>query len=295
MQDGWRTLRPQDGDYPPELAALDPSLGTRNLWLRGVVPPGPRIAIVGTRSADVTGLTTAGILAEEAALQGMCVVSGGALGIDTAAHAAALRAGGSTLVVTATGPGSVYPVENEALFADVVEGGGGLLTENPPGTQTQPFHFIQRNRIIAALGQCVVVVQARWRSGALNTAGWARRMGVPVLAVPGSPLSRLSDGPNRLIARGRASILTGAVGPFGSRAGSRLGDPRSRRRGLKGPMRTVARLLGPEPASVGEIATAGNLAPREALVILLKLELEGVARRTETGRFMASYGRNKGR
>jgi DNA processing protein len=280
MGHGFRVLDPGDARYPPELARLDGHAPTGRLWLRGRIPGAPRIGIVGTRNADCTGLATARLLAEESVGRGHAVVSGGATGIDTAAHARALESGGLTLVVAATAPGEVYPSENASLFDDVVEAGGGVLTETPPGRAIRRFHFLRRNRLIAALSTRVVIVQAGHRSGALSTARWACKLGVDVLSVPGSPLSGRADGTNRLIERGEARILC--------RPGSLFQDSQvelptrerdERLDALDGPSRRVAGLLGAEPVPPSILCRESGLELGELLRILLELELSGVARR----------------
>ncbi|MBW2263744.1 MAG: DNA-protecting protein DprA, partial [Deltaproteobacteria bacterium] len=225
MEGDWTELVRGEAGYPEPLLQLQGPLSTDRLWLRGCIPPGPRIAIVGTRRADATGRAVARILSGHAVDRGRAVVSGGAHGVDTEAHRACLERGGRTLVVAATPPGHVYPVGNAGLYDDAVERGGGILTETPPDRMVRPHMFLRRNRLVAALSEGVVVVQAGHRSGALSTASWARKLGIPVMAVPGSPLSRLSDGPNRLIERGQATILCrleGLVEPEGRLDGEYL-------------------------------------------------------------------------
>ena len=147
---------------------------------------GRTIAIVGTRRADEEALDYAHGIAKEAALRGIVVVSGGAVGIDRAAHEGAIEGGGRTVVVLPTGLDAPYPARNADLFARVVRA-GCLLTETDDGIAPQPGRFLTRNRLVAALGQSLVVVQAPSRSGALSTARLARRLGRKVFAVPASP------------------------------------------------------------------------------------------------------------
>jgi DNA processing protein len=227
------------------------------------------VAIVGTRQADVTGRTVARLLAARAVAGGRAVVSGGAAGVDTEAHRACIERGGRTLVVSAAQPGQVYPAHNDRLHDEVVRLGGGILTETPPGRRVRPHLFLRRNRLVAALGEVVVVVQARRRSGALNTASWARKLGIPVLAVPGSPLSRLSEGPNLLIERGQATILSRLDG---------LGEPPGR---LEGERQQLLRLCGAESVSVSRLSTETGIRAERVQQILLELELAGLVRRTK--------------
>ncbi len=162
------------------------------------------LAIVGTRRADDEALDFAYSLGREAALRGVVVVSGGAVGIDRAAHEGAIDGGGRTVVVLPNGLDAPYPKANHDLFARAV-GAGCLLTEVDDGADTRRGRFIKRNRLIAALGRATVVVQAPIRSGALSTAAVARRLGRPVFAVPASPWDPRGSGNLKLI-RGGARI-----------------------------------------------------------------------------------------
>jgi DNA processing protein len=169
------------------------------LWYRGRLPaPGERrLAIVGARGASLAGCRAAHGLAASSARRGFTIVSGGALGIDAAAHRGALDAGGVTFAVLGCGVDVIYPDRHAALYADVAAS-GGVISEYPPGTQPRHGYFPQRNRIIAAFAETVVVVEAGFKSGALITAHLATALGRRLLAVPGSP------GTDDLIASGAA-------------------------------------------------------------------------------------------
>jgi len=159
------------------------------------------ISIVGTRRADDEALDFAFSLAREAVLNGFTVVSGGAIGVDRAAHEGAIGGGGRTVVVLPTGLDAPYPRANHDLFARAIDA-GCLLTEVEDGASAQPGRFLSRNRLIAALGRSTVVVQAPARSGALSTARFAQRLGRPVLAVPASPWDPRGSGNLRLLSKG---------------------------------------------------------------------------------------------
>ena len=137
--------------------------------------------------------------------------------------------------------------------------------------------FLSRNRLVAALSERVVVVQAGHRSGALNTASWARKLGIPVMAVPGSPLSRLSDGPNRLIEQGRARML--------SRLDRLVEDPG----GLRGESQVVLGLVGSEPVSATRLASETGIRAGRVQQILLELELIGRIRRTDFSQYVLQF------
>ena len=196
------------------------------LWVRGSLPAEPAgVAVVGTRAATEEALDLAEQLGRDLAASGLVVYSGGALGIDGAAHRGALSAGGTTVAVLAGGLDRPYPPEHAELFERIVAGGGALLAEVPPGERPRPGRFLARNRLLAALAQAVVVVQAPARSGALSTARKARDYGRPLFVVPFSPLEPRAEGGLALLARGEArvclsarDVLTVAVPPPAARA-----------------------------------------------------------------------------
>ena len=169
------------------------------------------LAIVGSRAADDYGCTVARDIASEAASAGHLVVSGGAMGIDAAAHQGALSAapsGGRTVAVFAGGLHHIGPQRNQRLFERMLRQGGALISELPPDIIPEGHRFLLRNRIIAALASSVVVAQARPRSGALNTAGWACDLNRLLYAVPGAVTSPHNAGCNTLIHENKAVIIT---------------------------------------------------------------------------------------
>ncbi len=144
----------------------------------------PTVAVVGTRAASVLGKDIAYTLAADLVRAGVCVVSGLAQGVDTAAHRGALAAGGATVGVLGGGHRRFFPKRNVDLATQIARRGGAVVSPYPPDQPAQPHHFLQRNGIVAALADAVVVVEAPLRSGALNTANWAAGR-IPVLAFPG--------------------------------------------------------------------------------------------------------------
>ncbi len=214
-QQGIGLVIPGDPDWPAGLDVLGPS-APMALWVRGRLPgsTGPAAprscAVVGSRASTAYGEHVAAELGYGLTSRGLAVVSGGAYGIDAAAHRGALAAGGPTVVVLAGGVDRAYPAGNVRLFRETVESGGAVVAECPPGSLPTRSRFLQRNRLIAALGGATVVVEAAWRSGALSTARHAVRLLRPVGAVPGPVTSAASAGCHALLRSGEAVCVTDA-------------------------------------------------------------------------------------
>jgi len=200
MTTGVERLPSDDPRYPARLRELPPA---PELWVRGVLEDDDAlaIAIVGARRATPYGLEVAAQLARDLAVRGVTIVSGFARGIDSAAHRAALEAGGRTIAVLGCGIDVIYPSENRRL-AEAVAAHGALVTQFAPGMAPLPYHFPTRNRTLAALVLGVVVVEAAERSGSLSTAGFAADLGREVYAVPGKITSPTSAGVHRLLRDG---------------------------------------------------------------------------------------------
>lgn len=179
-------IEPGDDAYPARLRELPAP--PKSLWFVGRLPAqGQRLfAIVGARAATRAGCDCAHALAAELGRGGAAIVSGGAFGIDAAAHEGALAGGAPTFAVLGCGTDVVYPDRHAALFARIAAS-GGLISEYAPGTKPRAGQFPARNRIIAGVALAVVVVEAAMRSGALITARLARAFGRTLFAVPGSP------------------------------------------------------------------------------------------------------------
>lgn len=195
-----RILTMQDAEYPARLRNIyePPCL----LYVRGSLPAFDEevaLAMVGTRSATPYGIKTAETLAFSLASQGALIVSGGADGIDSAAHRGALRAGGMTVAVLGGGVDVPYPAKNEYLFRDIAAA-GALISEYPPGAPPIGGHFPVRNRILSGLCLGTIVVEAPEKSGALITAALALEQGRDLFAVPGPIDAAMSRGCNRLLA-----------------------------------------------------------------------------------------------
>lgn len=177
------------------------------VWVVGTLPPGPGVAIVGSRRSTSYGNRIAAVFAAAVVESGWPVLSGLARGIDGVAHQACLQAGGTGWAVLGSGLDTVYPKQHESLARKLVESGGGLISEYPPGTPPAPFRFPARNRIIAALAEVTVVIEAAVDGGALITARLALEMGREVLVVPGDIDRPVSMGTNLLIRDGAHPVL----------------------------------------------------------------------------------------
>lgn len=288
-----RVVVPGDPDWPSGLDALGAGAPSC-LWVRGELGAAAVVALVGARAATAYGEGVAVDLAVGLAQAGRVVVSGGAYGIDAAAHRGALAAGGRTVVVVAGGVDRAYPAGNARLVEEAVASGGAVVGEVPPGSLPTRSRFLQRNRLIAALGSATVVVEAAWRSGALSTAHHALRIGRPVGAVPGPVTSMASAGCHRLLRDGAAVCVTDAAevlelaGAIGTDAAPEREGPARALDGVDPLARRVHEALGtraPRPAET--VARAAGVSSAEAVAALGLLELAGLAR-NEGGGWTAS-------
>ena len=202
-------ITPEDDDWPIALADLAiPPIGLVIAGDRSVLLKLDKsISIVGSRQPTNYGLQLSYSLASQASLAQLVVVSGGAYGIDTASHQGALSVGGLSIAVLAGGINRLYPLENQKLFKDITKS-GLLISEVMPNTESKPYRFLIRNRLIAALSRSTVVVEAKFISGSIRTARDAAEIFRPVFAIPGPVTSPLSEGCHRLIAERVADIAT---------------------------------------------------------------------------------------
>ena len=171
----------------------------------------PTVALIGARACSSYGAQVARKLGSQFAAAGVTVVSGLARGIDAHAHRGALDSGGRTVAVLGCGIDRDYPAAHAELARQITEAGGGIVSEYEPGVEPAPWRFPARNRIIAALADAVVIVEARARSGALITVDLAMEIGRPIYAVPGEITSALSEGTNELLRHGHAAAITSAL------------------------------------------------------------------------------------
>jgi DNA processing protein len=284
---GLRLLLPGDQGWP--LAATPPDPPCAWLFVVGPAPPGAAgsVAVVGGRRASPLRRAAARSLGAGLARAGWCVVSGGAVGVDAAAHAGALDAGGRTVVVLGCGLDVPYPRANTGLFARVRAAGGTLVTEHPPATPPRAAHFLPRNRLIAALSAAVVVVEAAEDSGSLSTARAAGSRGLGhVLVLPGAPWDPGAAGCNQLIRDGATLVrsLTDILEELGATASCGTTPAVPAWSGLDPPARAVlTALVDGQLLSLSRLAAATDLPPAALDAALLDLELAGLVRRTTAG------------
>ena len=272
-----------DPDFPVRLRGTAKVPERFYVRAAGEFPDGDRvIAIVGSRAASGHAMATARSLAAELGGEGAIIVSGGAIGIDSAAHRGAIDAGAKTAVVLACGLDAPYPARNRPLFHDVVEGGGALMSAYPPGTPPKRYHFIERNRVVAAMADAVVVACAQLASGALHTAAFAAEYGRVVAALPGTP------GCEQLIARG-AAVVESADDLLAAL------DGKPRRPQVSWPASgteadvVLAMLDEDRPCIEDDIVRATGLPVRSVKRALTGLELEGLALALPDGAFLRSF------
>lgn len=244
------------------------------------------VAVVGTRRPTVYGTEVARSLGRGASVSGLSLVSGMAMGIDAAAHRGALAGGGRTIAVLPGCAGEPYPRTNQQLYGQILRN-GVAVSELGVGASLRKWNLIARNRIIAALAELTVVVQARRRSGALRTAEFAAMSGCRVGAVPGSVLAPQSEGPHDLLREGAVLIrgpqdILDAICGVGERA---LAD--SERSALSKPEREVLDAIRAGDDTVAAL-NHSEVGGGALLMVIAELELAGWIRRTAGGRYVAT-------
>jgi DNA processing protein len=270
--------------YPARLRELaDPPALLHVLGDPGVLRESDRVAVVGARRASSYGVEVARALGRSLSAAGVPVVSGLALGIDSAAHAGALEAAGATVGVLAGSAHVPYPARGRRLHGLVAEH-GAVVSELPPGASAHRWTFVARNRIIAGLAAVTVVVQATARSGSLTTADFAAELGRGVGAVPGPITTRLSEGTHGLIQSG-AALIRGATDVFDLLAdatGREVAAPSAP--APPGELIALVQAIEEGRGTLGELAATPEAA-RAALTGLGRLERLGFVRRGFGGRW----------
>jgi DNA processing protein len=268
--------------YPSRLEKLvDPP---DRLFIQGSIPQGPMVAIVGSRNADIASQRFVSRLSGDLVQCGIAVISGGALGIDTASHQGALDASGVTVAVIGSGFNYMYPEANRGLFCKISEH-GALLTEFSHEQPPTKWTFPRRNRIVAALSSAVVVAEAGQRSGALITARIARELGVPIGSVPGPAGDPRNRGNNQLLREG-AHVVENASDILalmqGMDASQQLNLPNLTPRRPSLPVNLsstegkILEILSFKPIHIDEIIVCTGIGSGEINAALVSLEIEGL-------------------
>lgn len=283
------------GEYPEKLKEIADY--PYALYVKGNLPDGQkkRAAVIGARRCTPYGEKYAIDFARALAGSGVEIISGMARGIDDMGHRGALLAGGRTFAVLGCGVDVCYPREHIGLYVDMLEQGGGVLSEQPPGTAPLPLHFPARNRIISGLSDAVLVMEAGLRSGSLITVDMALEQGRDVYALPGPVNSAMSEGCNRLIRQGAGMLLS----PETLLEEWGLDKERTPEAGKKGSknekmLETAEKLvyscLGLYPKSAEQVVRETKLCIREVLELLVSLELQGYVRETSKNHYVAARG-----
>jgi DNA processing protein len=304
-ESGIRVITPDDPEWPGQLADLGDDQPYA-LWLRGNADLRfsclRSLAVVGSRAATAYGSYVAAEFAASLAARGLAVVSGGAFGVDAAAHRGALGADGVTVAVLACGVDVPYPTAHAELF-DAITAEGVLASEWPPGQHVSRLRFLVRNRVIAALATGTLVVEAAQRSGALNTARHARDLHRRLMAVPGPVTSDLSAGCHQVIREWQGTLVTSAaeviehLSPVGvpliAEAGTGAGAGPSGRRAAPAVLPRdlldleSARVLDAMPRRGGmgtvRVAQRAGLAPATTAALLGQLATGGFIERCDEG------------
>lgn len=280
----------RDPRYPSVLAETNNPPAC--LFYQGILPDFTKaVSIVGSRKCTSYGKETAKKIAASLAVEGVVIISGGARGIDSAAHEGALSAGGKTAVVAACGLDHIYPPENKDLFQTIIQSGGAVLSEYAPGTPPLGRQFPARNRIIAGLGRGTLVVEAAERSGSLITSDFALEEGRDVFAIPGNIWMPMSKGTNQLIRNG-AICCTSAADIMSEYGWQKTENKKQiKKECLSSSEKMVleycrhAEVLSPD-----DMIAVSGLSLRQLMINLLQLELKGYLVKTENGKYRLAPG-----
>lgn len=275
-------------EYPPWLARIDSFPPV--IFIRGTIrlEDEAAIAVIGTRGATVYGKETARSFAAAFARAGVTVISGMARGVDTAAHLGALENNGRTIAVLGTGIDICYPPENARLMSDIGKT-GALVSEFNPGTPPYAHNFPRRNRIVSGLARAVVAIEAREKSGVMNTVKWALDQNKDVFAVPGNIYSKTSYGTNRLIKDGAIPVTSPeeVLDYLGMRH-TKL--ERAKKELLSDENeRNIWEALSHEPVCLDALAERLEQPTSVILSILLSLEIKGYVKQLPGMAFVRSF------
>lgn len=272
-----REIKIKDKGYPEPLTHINDR--PTKIYVRGTIPPPPYFAVVGTRRYSEYGKRAALDITAGLARAGLVIVSGMAKGIDTFAHRSCLEENGQTVAILGTGidEKSIYPKDNLALSRQIIKNNGALVSEYKPGTPGYKSNFLKRNRLISGFSLGVLVVEAKSRSGALNTARWAKEQGKKLFAVPGSIYSLNSRGTNTLIKKGAAPVTSARDIIKELRIKKlKLRKKRNKKEELGKKERAILKKIAQKPLHVEEIIKKSGLKAAEVCSILTSMESKGI-------------------
>ena len=283
-----------DKEYPAKLKHIyDPPFG---LFIKGKLPDPclKTVAIVGARECSHYGRETAAWFGRELAAEGVQIISGMALGIDSGGLYGALDSKGAVFGIPGSGPDVVYPPENKKLYEGIYES-GGVISEYPPGEKPYAYHFPERNRIISAFSDCVAVIEAREKSGSLITANFALEQGKDVVAVPGRHNDILSRGTNSLIKSGAYLVscphdILDIIG-IEKRIDNKIMV--KEKFTLDKTKEKVYSCLHLEPKYIETIIEESELSYGEVIEILVEMELDGMIKQTSKNYYAVCIGRGR--
>ena len=275
-------VRPQDNIFTNQLASIAKVPNT--LYYCGELPSTPvkSVAIVGSRKPTPYGKSVTEKIVHALAEHNVTIISGLALGIDSIAHRAALKFNTPTIAVMARGLNGIYPASHFSLSREIVKAGGALISTYPADVPAQPYHFLERNRIISGLSSIVIVTEAAVKSGTLNTASHALEQGKDVFAVPGNITSPMSAGCNRLIRQGAQPLIdtSDILSALGIK--SQKTTPQIPVRKNKTEQLIINAILA-GAKDTNQIINATNISPSSIFVTLSTLEIAGIIESSPDG------------
>ncbi len=280
-----RELTPLDREYPERLRVIQNP--PRTLYVRGELPGEtmPTVAIIGARDATDYGLDVARTFGRMLSSRGIGIISGMAAGADSAGQWGAIEGGGKTFAVFGCGLNICYPARNYRLYTEILSHSGGILSEVPLDSPPLPKQFASRNRIISALADVIIVIEAREKSGTFITVNCALEQGKQVFALPGRVTDSLSKGCNQLIKEG-AEILTSPEDILEYLHLKSSGEQILMEKDtsmLTDSQRNVYRLLTPDATHMDEILQKSGMSVQKLTAALLELEILGFSECTKTG------------
>lgn len=270
------TLKASSSGYPARLKQLPQP--PKQLFVSGQLAPllsSPCVAIVGSRKVSRYGREITAKLASELARQGITIISGLALGVDSIAHQACLDAGGKTIAVLPTPLEQIYPAAHRQLAKQIIESGGALVSEYKKEDFVGRMNFVARNRIVAALADAVLITEAALKSGSLHTARYALELGRDVLAVPGNITSDTSEGCNNLLKRGANPATSADDVLFALGITPKQGKKARKPKGANASEQLILDLIASDINDGAELLEKSKLAASDFNQTLTMLELNG--------------------